>query len=371
MCPSGPLGACTRLQHTPLLASNGFKQGPGGSSPFVGTDGRLRVAYATYEWLEPARSNGLHPRRLSIGVLARNSDGTLHYLGDEADAPPPTAPGAPPAPVAAGGDGWATVTWSPPTSDGGDAITGYTVTSSPGGKTCAWTTGPRWCTVTGLTNGTSYTFTVRATNSIGTSPASSPSNAVVPAVPVDDLFHPLDPTRILDTRTGPSHVGSFSSPWTAGMTRDVQMAGLPGVVPAGADAVALNVTVTDTTSASFMTLWPKGQARPSASNLNWSAGQTIPNAVTVKVGASDLVSVYSALGSANVIIDVVGYYEDAGQAGGAGFTPQSPNRIIDSRPAFQVGPFSSPWTADSTRAITVAGVRACRQVPTRWCSTSR
>jgi hypothetical protein len=355
VCPSGPLGPCTRLQHSPLLASDGFKQGPGGSSPFVGTDGRLRVAYATYEWQEIPRANGARPRRLHIGVLAPNPDGTLRYLGDEADAPPPTAPSAPPPPVAAAGDGWATVSWSPPSSDGGDTITGYTVTSSPGGKTCSWTSGPRWCTVSGLTNGTSYTFTVKATNSIGTGPASPASNAVVPAVPVDDLFHPLPPTRILDTRAGPTQVGQFSSPWTAGMTRDVKMADVAGV-PAGADAVSLNVTVTDTTSASFMTLWPTGQARPSASNLNWTAGLTIPNAVTVKVGTSNLVSVYSALGSANVIIDVVGYYEAAGQeAGGAGFTSLAPTRIVDSRPGSQVGPFSSPWAEGSSRPVTVTG----------------
>ncbi|MGZ4708512.1 MAG: family 43 glycosylhydrolase [Acidimicrobiales bacterium] len=354
VCPSGPLAACTRVVHSPLLASNAFKQGPGGSSPFVGTDGRLRVAYATYEWLEPARSNGLHPRRLNIGVLSRNADGTLRYLGDEADAPPPTAPVAPPAPVAAAGDGWATVSWSPPSSDGGDAITGYTVTSSPGAKTCSWTSGPRWCTVSGLADGTGYTFTVKAQNGLGTSPASPASNVVTPAVPVADLFHPVDPTRIVDTRPS-TQVGPFSTPFTAGATRNIQMAVI-GPVPAGADAVALNVTVTDTTSASFMTLWPKGQARPSASNLNWNTGATIPNAVTVKLGADDSVSVYSAVGTTNVIVDVVGYYEDgAVLGGGAGFTPLTPTRLLDTRPSTQVGPFSTPWSPETTRPVTVAG----------------
>ncbi len=356
VCPSGPLGGCNRIVHSPLLASNGFAQGPGGSSPFVGADGRLRVAYATYEWLEPARPNGQHPRRMHIGVLARNPDGSLRFLGDEADAPPPTAPVAPPAPVAAGGDGWATVSWSPPTSDGGDGVTGYTVTSSPGGKTCAWTTGPRWCTVSGLTNATSYTFTVKATNSIGTSASSPASNAVVPGPPVDDLFHPLDPTRLLDTRAGPTQVGPFATPWTPGLTRSLKVAGVGGV-PSGADAVSLNVTVTGTTSASFMSVFPTGQPRPSASSLNWTAGTTIPNAVTVKVGTGDSIDIYSQLGNAHVIVDVVGYYEDATQAsGGAGFTPLSPSRILDSRSGTQVGPYSTPWTPETTRSVDVTGV---------------
>ena len=354
VCPSGPLAGCTRLQHNPLLASSGFSQGPGGSSPFVGPDGRLRVAYATYEWLEPARPNGQHPRRLRIGVLSRSSDGTLHYLGDEADVPPPTAPGAPLTPVAAAGDGSATVSWSPPASDGGQTITGYTVTASPGGKTCAWTSGPRWCTVSGLADGTSYTFTVKATNSIGTGPASAATGAVTPAVPVDDLFHPIDPTRIVDSRTA-THVGPYTTPWGAGTTRPVKVAGLAGVPP-GADAVALNVTVTDPTAGSYMTVWPKGETQPTASNLNWSAGQTIPNAVTVKVGDEDSVDVYSIAGNVNVIIDVVGYYEDSTVlAGGAGFTPLSPSRILDSRPATEVGPYNTPWSSDQSRTLAVTG----------------
>jgi len=59
-------------------------------------------------------------------------------------------------------------------------VSSYTVTASPGGNTCVWSSGPLRCIVTGLTNGTSYTFTVRAANSVGTSAESAPSNAVTP-----------------------------------------------------------------------------------------------------------------------------------------------------------------------------------------------
>ena len=75
----------------------------------------------------------------------------------------------------------ATVSFTTPADDGGSPITSYTVTSSPGAITMSGNASP--ITVTGLTNGTEYTFTVTATNAIGTGPASAPSNPVTPAAP--------------------------------------------------------------------------------------------------------------------------------------------------------------------------------------------
>ena len=87
-------------------------------------------------------------------------------------------PGAPTLPLATANYNKATVSFTAPASNGGSAITGYTVKSSPEGLTATGASSP--LTVTGLTNGTSYTFTVVATNAVGTSPASSASVAVVP-----------------------------------------------------------------------------------------------------------------------------------------------------------------------------------------------
>ena len=85
-------------------------------------------------------------------------------------------PGAPTSPVATAGSSQASVAFTAPVSNGGSAITGYTVTSSPGGFTATGASSP--LVVTGLTNETSYTFTVVATNAVGNSVASVASAAV-------------------------------------------------------------------------------------------------------------------------------------------------------------------------------------------------
>ncbi len=92
----------------------------------------------------------------------------------------PSVPGAPTNVVATAGNGQAQVSWTAPANNGGSAITGYTVTSTPGNIT-ATVGNLTTATVTGLTNGTSYTFTVHATNVAGNGPESAPSNAVTPA----------------------------------------------------------------------------------------------------------------------------------------------------------------------------------------------
>jgi hypothetical protein len=104
-------------------------------------------------------------------------------------------PGAPTIGTASGGNALASVTFAAPAATGGSAITGYTVTSSPGGLTGTGSTSP--ITVYGLTNGTPYTFTVRATNSAGTGAASAASNGVAPTV----VFTPVTNSHLYHTAT--------------------------------------------------------------------------------------------------------------------------------------------------------------------------
>ena len=113
----------------------------------------------------------------TITVTATNSVG-VGPASASASVTPVGVPGAPTATAATPGDGQVAVTWTAPSSTGGSAITGYTATASPGGVTC--TAATTACTITGLTNGVTYTVSVAATNSAGTGPASTATTAAVP-----------------------------------------------------------------------------------------------------------------------------------------------------------------------------------------------
>jgi hypothetical protein len=99
-------------------------------------------------------------------------------------------------------------------------------------------------------------------------------------------------------------------------------------VPAGASAVVANVTVTGGTAPSFLTAYPDGSALPNASNLNFFAGETVPNRVIVPLSGTGALDLYNAAGTVNAIVDVDGYLSSA-TAGY--FEPLTPARICDTR----------------------------------------
>ncbi len=143
-------------------------------------------------------------------------------------------------------------------------------------------------------------------------------------------YHPLTPSRILDTRTAGTPLG-------AAATMNLQVTGAGGVPATGVSAVILNVAVTGPTATSFLSVFPAGEALPMASNLNFVAGQTVPNLVTAKLGAGGRLSLYNASGTTHVIADVAGWY-DNGSVAGARYHPVTPSRILDTRATGPVGP---------------------------------
>lgn len=141
----------------------------------------------SYEALELA--NG----KTYMFLVRAGNTGGLGIKSNEVTATPATVPSAPTGISAVAGDGSATITFTPPADDGGIAVTEYRVIASPGNIVAKGTGSP--VTVTGLLNGTSYTFTVEAVNALGSSEASVQSNAVVPAAPYSGgATSPAQPT---------------------------------------------------------------------------------------------------------------------------------------------------------------------------------
>jgi len=268
---------------------------------------------------------------------------------------PTAVPGQPTTVTATPGNASAVVSWIAPADNGGSTITSYAVASSPDGKTCT-TTGATSCSVSGLTNGTSYTFTVTATNGVGTGPASDPSNSITPIAPIAGAtYHAISPTRILDTRNG---TGGLSGPFTNHAARTFQVTGGSSGVPAGATAVTGNLTVTGQTSSGYLFIGPVATNNPASSTLNFPVGDDRANAVTVALGAGGTLSITFVAPSngptAQAIFDVTGYFTP--DTSGATYHALSPTRVLDSRNG--TGGLSGPFTNHAARTFTLSGVPA-------------
>ncbi len=147
-------------------------------------------------------------------------------------------------------------------------------------------------------------------------------------------YHPLSPVRVLDTRTGTGVTQGRVGPES---TIDFKATGVAGMPATGVTAVALNVTVTNASGPdSYLTVWPKGAPRPLASNLNFSAGVSVPNLVVASVGTDGRVSVFNNRGTVDVVADVQGWYSNAHV--GSSYVPVNPARLLDTRAASSVGP---------------------------------
>jgi alpha-tubulin suppressor-like RCC1 family protein len=130
-------------------------------------------------------------------------------------------------------------------------------------------------------------------------------------------FAPVLPARLLDTRRGGGTIDGLGAPGVpvgADGVLDLKVLGRGGVPAVGVGSVVLNVTAVDPSSAGFVTVWPAGSPKPTASNLNFPAGDTRPNLVVVRVGAGGMVSLFNSAGSTHLIGDVEGWFPEPSTA---------------------------------------------------------
>ena len=264
-----------------------------------------------------------------VGIWNLNYGGGATELWNDLASHFTQIPGKPTDVSACAGDTFATVNWTAPPA--ASPITGYTITASPGGATVSVGGAASWAVVRGLSNGTSYSFTVTATNAYGAGPTSDASNSVTPrplAGPWPGQYHALNPTRVLDSRDGTGGIRTLA-PFQA---VDLQVAGTAGLPSSGVTGAVMNLTVTNPRAPGFITVYPSGACRPNASSLNFVPGQTVPNLVPATIGAGGRVTLFNGSASTvDLVADLAGWVE-AGANGGAGrYRPVVPARILDTR----------------------------------------
>jgi hypothetical protein len=168
-------------------------------------------------------------------------------------------------------------------------------------------------------------------------------------------YNAITPLRTLDTRG--------NARLSAEGTTEATVTGLAGI-PADAAAVAVTITGTGAARAGFVTAWPSGMGRPTASNLNLpAAGSTVPNLAIVPVGAGGKISLYSS-GGTDVIVDITGWFTGASAPSSSLglFVPLPVTRTVDSRSLLgmrRLSPdLSSEMPAAGLGGVPVAGVAA-------------
>ena len=191
--------------------------------------------------------------------------------------------------------------------------------------------------------------TVAAAAAVGASPASA-------AVAVRGTFTPITPLRVFDTRDGTGVDGHHPGPLGAGQVTKLHILGVGEIPTTGVGAVVLNVTATEAPGDGYITSYPCGNARPIASNVNFTHGVDVPNQVTVKVGDNGDVCFF-ANKQVEIVADAFGWYaDDFASRPGYAFHELDPARILDTRDGTGLGTRPiGPLVAGEVFALDVDG----------------
>lgn len=158
-------------------------------------------------------------------------------------------------------------------------------------------------------------------------------------------FHTVNTVRLLDTRPA-TQVGTRSTP--LGLTENFDLV-IPGL-PDDATAANINVTVVDGTEGSFLTVYPKGDTRPTTSTINWDAAGAVANTATVHFHTDHTVTIFNLKGTVNVVIDLLGYYAPSPVGPG---TPGPAGKDAET----VVSTLAAPWAVTNpTVSLTTDGI---------------
>jgi hypothetical protein len=157
---------------------------------------------------------------------------------------------------------------------------------------------------------------------------------------------PITPCRVMDTRSA-SFIAGLGVPYLqARAQRDVPLPLSQCGVPANAVAYSLNITVVPYGFLNYLTVWPTGKPRPTASTLNSWDGRVVANAAIIPAGTNGYISVYASENT-EVLIDINGYFASLTGGAGSDFRPLTPCRVVDTRSGGP--PFGGPFLAGNSQ----------------------
>ncbi|MFJ9829209.1 hypothetical protein ACIRSU_33255 [Streptomyces sp. NPDC101160] len=181
---------------------------------------------------------------------------------------------------------------------------------------------------------------------------------------VPGTYTPVTPARLLNTIAG---VGAPKAKVGPNGTVRLKVAGQAGVPAEGLTGVVLNVTATNPTAPSYVSVYPYGTRRTATSNLNFTPGKTIANLVTVPV-VNGWVEFYNRSGSVDLLADIAGYYTKG--TSGSSYHPVTPQRILNTiggvgAPKAKVGPGGTVNLAITEPGVTAVAMNVTATNPTK------
>ncbi len=365
--PTGPVALGTFTQ-VPVPTVSGPPAYGNTLSATTGTWLPTPTAF-TYQWLRNGTAiTGATGQTYGLQLADIGTRLSVRVTGTRAGFASSSATSVQVGPVALG-----TFAAAPTPTVTGVPAAGSTLTASPG----AWSPSPATLTyqwfldgvaVPGATASTlvvpqssiDKSYTVRVTAGLAGYTTTVRTSAPTSSVTHGGRFVDLPPQRLLDTR----ECNGACGPIAGGAVVRLKVTGRGGVPSVGVSAVILNVTVTAPTAPGHVTAYPFGAPVPVASNLNFSAGQTVPNLVTVKVSADGHVALLNgSTGTIHLVADVAGYVEAGPVTTPGMIETRVPVRLLDTRdgtgaPQGSVGPYGSVSLQVTGRAGIPAGASA-------------
>jgi titin len=330
------------------VPNNSFYTGGGGGGYGGGGSGGLSVSFF------PVMAGGGGGSSLANSTYVTGASIAAKGISESADGSATvtfnaSVPGAPTGVTATAGNASATVSFTAPASNGGAAITGYTLTSAPGAIMVTCSSSP--CSVPGLTAGTAYTFTVHATNLVGNSSESTASNAVTPIA--STVATPVATAATVDAPTATTGVASVTVSWQESTTPTVTgytVSASPGPATCTTTAITATSCVIGATAGTsytytLVTHSPAGDSVASAASNAVTASDpkvpaTAPLAAPTTLTTTDGVLTQLAAGQQVTVI-------------GTGFAAYSTATIIIYSTPIILGTITTDAHGDFTDPVTV------------------